>query len=44
MNCGADIVAVTAWMENEMAKCMQILAEAKRVKTTEDKVPELISS
>ena len=28
MNCGADIVAVTAWMATEMAKCKSLLAES----------------
>lgn len=32
MNCGADIVAIAAWMSTEMAKCKQILAESKVVK------------
>ncbi|KAG4422746.1 hypothetical protein IFR04_004094 [Cadophora malorum] len=29
MNCGADIVAVTAWMAAEMAKCQKLLAASK---------------
>ena len=37
MNCGADIVAITAWMSTEMAKCKQILAESKVAKGEEIK-------
>ena len=29
MNCGANIVAVTAWMAAEMAKCKKLLAASK---------------
>jgi 4-hydroxy-2-oxoheptanedioate aldolase len=28
VNCGADIVAVTAWMSTEMAKMKKLLAES----------------
>jgi len=27
MNCGADIVAITAWMSGEMAKLKELLAQ-----------------
>lgn len=29
MNCGADIVAVTAWMSNEMNKMKALIAKAE---------------
>ena len=34
VNCGADIVAVTAWMSGEMTKLQSLLGDGKPVERT----------